>query len=433
MRKTKLVKIILICFGLFTILNLFFKPIKAESNEFFIKLDGWWFTEKFIADIKETKSYQLAVKRWENGKNEINNDESGYTDLYLYNYNNNDYCQIGSPFYGHNRIVEKVNSLSDKQFGLVFQKDFNDKINGKCILTIDDLANPTKIVCEYKGKTYSFLKLKDSLEVYINRVTLVGTYKDDLGKTYTFGENENANWPDKTFKYEVYPDAIWSAYDYFVNDNNKNPIYYCYEWKNENLYIYNGHSEGQGKIFKDDLIVVLKKTPSPTTSLPIIKENLLTLDYAKNYHQYPGGKELSQSEQHKQISEANSLSDEGFNYYKSKKDNLAIAKYEEALTHYASAEIYYRYGNSLSNIPRLEDAVKAYQIAIELNYDKPGLVYYNIACVYSRMNQGKEAFTNLELAINNGYKNFDHIQQDEDLVWLRSQPEWKDWWGKHQQ
>ena len=39
MRKTKLVKIILICFGLFTILNLFFKPIKAESNEFFIKFD----------------------------------------------------------------------------------------------------------------------------------------------------------------------------------------------------------------------------------------------------------------------------------------------------------------------------------------------------------------------------------------------------------
>ena len=117
------------------------------------------------------------------------------------------------------------------------------------------------------------------------------------------------------------------------------------------------------------------------------------------------------------------MSDEGFNYYKAKKDDLAIAKYEEALEHYASAEIY---DNSLSNIPRLEDAVKAYQIAIELNYDKPYLVYYNIACVYSRMNQSKEAFSNLELAINNGYKNFDHIQKDEDLAWLRSQPDWKE-------
>jgi len=49
------------------------------------------------------------------------------------------------------------------------------------------------------------------------------------------------------------------------------------------------------------------------------------------------------------------------------------------------------------------------------------------------MNHSKEAFANLELAINNGYKNFDHIQKDEDLAWLRSQPEWKEWWGKHQQ
>ena len=165
----------------------------------------------------------------------------------------------------------------------------------------------------------------------------------------------------------------------------------------------------------------------------LAQENILTSEYAKNYHPFPGGKQLSEKEQQEQISEANLLSDEGFNYYKAKKDDLAIGKYEEALTHYASAEIYYRYGNSLSNIPRLKDAVKAYQIAIELNYDKPGLVYYNIACVYSRMNQGKEAFTNLELAINNGYKNFDHIQKDDDLVWLRSQPEWKDWWAKHQQ
>ena len=142
---------------------------------------------------------------------------------------------------------------------------------------------------------------------------------------------------------------------------------------------------------------------------------------------------MPQKEQQEEIAKANSLSDEGFSLYKVHNDLAAVAKYEEALTHYASAEIYYRYGNSLSNISRLEDAVKAYQIALNLNYDKPGLIYYNKACVLSIMHKRESAFTNLELAINNGYKNFDHIQQDEDLVWLRSQPEWKDWWTKHRQ
>ena len=196
-----------------------------------------------------------------------------------------------------------------------------------------------------------------------------------------------------------------------------------YDWKSDGSYF----------IFTMTGKEIYKYTVPSGISFYTTQINFLTLGYAKKFHQFPGGKELSEKEQQEQIAEANSLSDEGFNYYQAKKDDLAIAKYEEALTHYASAEIYYRYGNSLSNIPRLEDAVKAYQIAIELNYDKPYLVYYNIACVYSRMNHSKEAFANLELAINNGYKNFDHIQKDEDLAWLRSQPEWKEWWGKHQQ
>jgi tetratricopeptide (TPR) repeat protein len=189
-----------------------------------------------------------------------------------------------------------------------------------------------------------------------------------------------------------------------------------FSWKADSSYV----------IFTMDYKEIYKYTVPSIESLPIIVQgNPLTSEYANNYHQFPGGKKLSKKEQQEQISKANSLSDEGLAYYKAKKDDLAIAKYEEALKHYASAEIYYRYGNSLSNIPRLEDAVKAYQIAIELNYDKLGVVYYNIACTCSRMNKSKEAYANLELAINNGYKNFDHILKDEDLAWLRTQSDMK--------
>jgi len=78
------------------------------------------------------------------------------------------------------------------------------------------------------------------------------------------------------------------------------------------------------------------------------------------------------SEKEKAI--ANSLSDEGFTYYKDKKDALAVVKYEEALKHDRTAEIYYRYGNSLANIPRLDDAIYAYQWALAFHYDKPYLI-----------------------------------------------------------
>lgn len=160
----------------------------------------------------------------------------------------------------------------------------------------------------------------------------------------------------------------------------------------------------------------------------------------KSFQIFPNESKLSEKEQ-EQMSEANSLSDEGFTYYKAKEDDLAIEKYQEALNHYKTAEIYYHYGNSLSNtFSSLYDAINAYQLAIDLNYDKPYLAYYNIACAYSKVaeNKGKinisykEALSYLELAINNGYTNFDHIQRDDDLAFLRSQPEWKDWWVKHQ-
>lgn len=125
-----------------------------------------------------------------------------------------------------------------------------------------------------------------------------------------------------------------------------------------------------------------------------------------------------------------SLSDEGLAYYKAKKDDLAISKYEEALKHDQTPEIYYRYGNSLSNVGRLDEAIQAYQWALG-DYDKSYLVLYNLACAYSKMKKSKAALKYLDLAIKNGYHYFDHIQNDADLIFLRSQPEWKDWWLNH--
>ena len=200
------------------------------------------------------------------------------------------------------------------------------------------------------------------------------------------------------------------------------------------MYIFGGYI--------DELKSFMKENREILAKLKFFDEPFLTPDELSNFDTFFNSQKImydkkavwlqSLQTENLRIAKANSASEEGFDYYKSHKDSRAIISYEIALNTYPTAETYYRYGNSLSNIPRLEDAIKAYQNAVKLNFDKPYLVYYNIACVYSRMKKSKEGFANLELAINNGYKNFDHIEKDDDLIWLRSQPEWKNWWIKHQ-
>jgi tetratricopeptide (TPR) repeat protein len=195
--------------------------------------------------------------------------------------------------------------------------------------------------------------------------------------------------------------------------------------------------------YKEELKDFIKVNMDNLTKLEFFDEGFLNSDEMKNpdilidqlkpLYVKKAAWLKSLQQENLQIAEADMASEEGFYYYQSHDDSMAIILYEHALSSYPTAETYYRYGNSLSNISRLKDAVNAYQNALRLNYDRPYLVYYNIACAYSKMKKSKKAFINLETAIDEGYKNFDHIEKDEDLVFLRSQPEWKKWWAKHKQ
>jgi tetratricopeptide (TPR) repeat protein len=119
------------------------------------------------------------------------------------------------------------------------------------------------------------------------------------------------------------------------------------------------------------------------------------------------------------------LLNEGISLYKQKKDSAAIIKYENSLDYYTPPETYYHYGNSLSNIGELADSIKAYEISIELNYEKSFLSYYNIACSYSRLKKTNESFQNLKLSILNGYPSIQYISNDSDLAHLRSSGSWQ--------
>lgn len=127
----------------------------------------------------------------------------------------------------------------------------------------------------------------------------------------------------------------------------------------------------------------------------------------------------------KRLAEAKKLNSQAFALYKAKRDKEAVELYEKSIDSYPLGETYYNYGNSLSNINRLEDSILAYEIALHLNTPRPELALYNIACSHSRLNQVNEAYDYLAQAIDRGYNAIAYIQKDPDMENLRKDPEWE--------
>jgi eukaryotic-like serine/threonine-protein kinase len=67
---------------------------------------------------------------------------------------------------------------------------------------------------------------------------------------------------------------------------------------------------------------------------------------------------------------------------------------------------------------KLDEAQALFQKAIAYASVKTDS-YYNLACVYARTNRPDDAFASLKLAMESGYTNADHAQEDSDLTSLR--------------
>ena len=125
------------------------------------------------------------------------------------------------------------------------------------------------------------------------------------------------------------------------------------------------------------------------------------------------------------IGRAKALTNEANVLLKLKKNEEAIVKFEEAFEFATDPEAYYRYGIALSNILNLEESIKAYDIAIDLGYDKEYYAIYNKGCSYSILKNAEESFKNILLAVDKGYTAVPYMEKDPDLEYVRSLPEWK--------
>ena len=71
---------------------------------------------------------------------------------------------------------------------------------------------------------------------------------------------------------------------------------------------------------------------------------------------------------------------------------------------------------------KYEDAINDLKQSLALQ-PKYYNAHYNLACCYSRLDKKEDAFRSLSCAVANGYDNFEKIQSDPDLAFIRTQPE----------
>ena len=78
----------------------------------------------------------------------------------------------------------------------------------------------------------------------------------------------------------------------------------------------------------------------------------------------------------------------------------------------------------LSSLGRHEEAIKAYEKAIEIKPDDNN-TWYNLACLYSLKKQKDNALKSFRKAIEYGFNDLAHIRKDKDLDFIRNEEEFK--------
>lgn len=75
-------------------------------------------------------------------------------------------------------------------------------------------------------------------------------------------------------------------------------------------------------------------------------------------------------------------------------------------------------GELYTNVGMYEEGLAVDEKLVQLKPDDP-IVLYNLGCSYSLLGFIDKAYRSVKKAVNCGYSDFEHLQQDEDLTNLR--------------
>jgi len=95
---------------------------------------------------------------------------------------------------------------------------------------------------EGKEQRITFVRAAPDIQRFVNNEVLAGTYNELNGRSFVFGENCVAQWPDTTFTYKVGLDYMFAAFSKFWRSseeyNNIATMWYAFEWQENKLNIY---------------------------------------------------------------------------------------------------------------------------------------------------------------------------------------------------
>jgi tetratricopeptide (TPR) repeat protein len=111
----------------------------------------------------------------------------------------------------------------------------------------------------------------------------------------------------------------------------------------------------------------------------------------------------------------------GVDQYRNRKQiDSAITSFKNSICMYPFAKTYYEMGNAYMDRKDFKTAIESYKMSETMSYEPISLVLYNMACAYSMLQDGENSLKYLQLSIENGYTNLDHIMSDEDLTFVRN-------------
>lgn len=123
----------------------------------------------------------------------------------------------------------------------------------------------------------------------------------------------------------------------------------------------------------------------------------------------------------KHSEESDKLFLKGIDLLKNKKDFInSIGQFEASILKSPSGKAYYEMGNAYMETKNYQKAIQSFELAEKLGYEPFSKILYNISCAYSLMNKVDFSGEYLELALQAGYSNIEHINYDPDLKNLRN-------------
>ena len=115
----------------------------------------------------------------------------------------------------------------------------------------------------------------------------------------------------------------------------------------------------------------------------------------------------------------------GVCYYNKGDYNTAVADFTNAIE--AQGDLVNAYDNRGASYHKqglYDQAIIDCQKALELNPNYAN-AYYNLACNYCMQKDKEKALQCLENALEKGFKDFDHLEIDDDLNFIREEPGFK--------